>query len=232
MPLNIKIIAKSPQKILFVIFAVVVIVSMFFSIQTLKKNHTVNKTKANEISLSCPPVSWNNRRKMDFPDGIDSINSINHVMQPNKILRQAVLSSEGNRLYFRSLTWVDNKENDREWKDMSVWTDATETDLPTNGGSYRSFDEVVFPNHELKQTLLTASGKTIIFRYLRWQNNRWVESEDWSERASDLPPDSTAYLSYDHTMLPDGRLKQTVLSEDGKTLFVRYLTSKCICLNV
>lgn len=181
---------------------------------------------------------WENRGNRDLP--ASGYRSYDHVVLPKDSsgqiwLQQTVLSLDGKTLNSRYLRW-DQANN--KWLLDSVgsgkWQTAAASgkppfDKPNSSESFRSFDQIVFPNNKLKQTYLSQDGKNIYFRNLDWNGSSWINITAWTKRDSDLPVKGNEYRSFDHVVYPANssgviKLRQSVLDGNGKILHIRYLS--------
>jgi len=130
-----------------------------------------------------------------------------------------------------SLSWSRNGYwNGSAYGSWSPWNGVDLSQLVTgygNGQTYRCLDESLLSDGRLKQTALALDGAMSFARYGTWNGNGYASWTAWTGQYGSLgaivPGQGTnqAYRSYDHVMLPDGRLQQTLLTFDGRKLWQR-----------
>jgi hypothetical protein len=161
------------------------------------------------------------------PGGLSYSSFTEHIQTDGK-LKQTLLQSNGKTLWHRYGTW-----NGNDFAGWTAWT-AQYGDLnqygPPGSLAYLSFSEHVQTNGKLKQTLLQSNGKTLWYRYGTWNGSDYAGWTAWTAQYGDLnqygPPGSLSYSSFVEYVQTDGKLKQTLLQSDGKTLWHRYGTWK------
>lgn len=139
--------------------------------------------------------------------------SLNHTVLPDGRIKQTLLADDGITLKARYIeNWTERMEGQIEVSQWEV--------VQTFQSSYRGFDEVTLPDGRIKQTLLSDDGKSSKHRYIiNWNKpnvsvTQWELGDQWEG----------VYKSFNHTVLPDGRIKQTLLADDGRTLKARYIS--------
>lgn len=143
-------------------------------------------------------------------------------------IKQSVITADGHEAWSRNAYW-----DGMVYANWTTWTGLGLTTLvPDLGGgqAYRGIDYVVLADDRVKVTALQLDGKTAWYRYGTWDGDAYGNWTAWSKQFGDLTqivpgqPVPQAYRAFDHVVLPDGRLKQTLLTFDGKRLWYRYGT--------
>ena len=223
---------KTAKNILPKILISTACIALFFSLLQPVANALGTTLPPNRIQPPkyidvCADGDWLIRGSIDLPGG--DYRSFDHVVLPDGRLKQSVLSLNGTQLKVRYFTWDAPNKN---WVLQQNWVDRS-GDLPFSlDSSFRGYDQETFPENEstnekkFKQTVLSGDGKSLYVRYLIWDigENNWKEIGEWQTRTSDFPNPGTPYLSYDHTVYPNNSIRQSILSENGKKIHIRYLT--------
>jgi hypothetical protein len=143
-------------------------------------------------------------------------------------IKQSVITDNGQEAWARNGYW-----NGDAYANWTAWTGQGLTQLVPElpgGQAYRGIDYVVLADDRVKVTALQVDGKTAWSRYGTWDGNGYSGWTAWSEQFGDLTqivpgqPAPQSYRAFDHVALPDGRLKQTLLTFDGKKIWYRYGT--------
>ncbi|MBI4035625.1 hypothetical protein HY383_01625 [Candidatus Daviesbacteria bacterium] len=169
------------------------------------------------------PTNWESTAE-GWPDHNGAYLSFDEVTFPDKRLKQTFLSSDGKNLYWRYLTW---DQSSKKWSSIGKWENRGSKDLPSSMDSYASFDHIVLSDNRIKQTALLSNGKTIYYRYLSWndQSKYWDNLTQWYSQSLDSADSNQRYRGFDSVVFPDSRLKETLISADGKNLSWHYWTA-------
>ncbi len=149
--------------------------------------------------------------------------SVDHVVLGDTTVQQSWVQLDGMKVWTHNGTWDGSA--------YSSWSPYTELvlDLPAGVSPIRSFDQVVLPDTRLKQTVVTFDGKTAYFRYADWDaaTKKYINWTMWTNQYGDLTnassfPAGGSFRSFNHVVLANNRIKQALLSEDGRTVWYRY----------
>lgn len=147
---------------------------------------------------------------------------------PLSRIKQTVITESAQTNWYRNGFW-----NGMAYTNWTSWNgQGMDQLIPGNGmgQTYRGIDYVVLADGRLKITMLQMDGTMAWARYATWDGNAYSNWTAWSNQFGNLtqivPNQGTtqAYRSFDHVVLPDGRLKQTLLTWDGTKIWYRYGT--------
>ena len=143
-------------------------------------------------------------------------------------IRQTVITDSGQTNWFRNGYWDGAAY--KNWTPFSGQGMSQLVPQMGNGQMFRGIDHVVLGDGRVKVTALQMDGSKAWYRYATWDGSGYSNWTSWSDQFGDLTqivpgqPTPQAYRSFDHVVLPDGRLKQTLLTFDGKKIWYRYGT--------
>lgn len=147
---------------------------------------------------------------------------------PLSRIRQTVIIESGDTNWYRNGYW-----DGTTYKNWTPFSGQAMSQLVPQLGSnqaYRGIDYVVLGDGRLKQTMVQMDGARAWSRYATWDGGAYGNWTAWSDQFGDLTqivptePKPQAYRSFDHVIFPNGRLRQTLLTFDGKKIWYRYGT--------
>lgn len=131
----------------------------------------------------------------EMPNKLGFFRSYDLVMLSENTLRQTVVASDGKKLLYRTLS--DFKQTTKGWATISTWTESV--DLPqTSNGIISSYDSVIFPDKQVKETAISGDGKEMFIRYTsaRGTKGKWI-----NRKAMDYPEGKQAISAVDHLVV-------------------------------
>ncbi len=140
-------------------------------------------------------------------------------------IKQSVITDSGQTAWARNGYW-----DGMGYTSFTGWSGQSMLSLVPNQGSsqaYRGIDYVVLPDGRLKATYLQMDGQHAWYRYATWNGTAYTNWTAFTNQFGDLtqiiPNQGTmqAFRSFDHVVFPDGKLQQSLLAMDGKTLWKR-----------
>jgi len=163
-----------------------------------------------------------------FNCGCQTFLGVDHLIFKNGRIKQSYLTAEGKQFYYRYAE--KNAKGEYSGQIWTAWAKQNAVEMPNYGYStVSSVDYVVFPNGRIKYTILGKDGKTSYSRYAEVNASGDYAGQTWTAwAATSLPPITvtsgtySTFLSYDHVVFPNGRIKQTFLTADGKRILYRY----------
>ena|GEM_PF-6509968 len=135
-------------------------------------------------------------------------------------IKQSVITDSGQEAWARNGFW-----DGTGYKNWTSWTGQGLTQLISTlgaGQAYRSVDYVVLPDNRVQHSVLQMDGKKVWTRHGSWDGNAYSSWTPYVELALNPPAGFTEFRSFDQVVFPDTRLKQTLVTWDGKTAYYRY----------
>jgi len=151
-------------------------------------------------------------------------------------LKQTLVSEDGRTAYYRYGYWNQNTSLEGRQGVYTNWTAWSTLDLTTlqvpGVTEFRSFTHTMLPNNPavIKQTLVSTDGRNAYYRYGTW-DTKVSDFRSWTEWATlnlgTLGAGPSSFQFMDQAALPTKnspteRMKQTLVSEDGRTAYYRY----------
>jgi hypothetical protein len=181
----------------------------------------------------------------DLPiiDGNSTWKSFDHLrINPSDLMTQSMITADGKQYYWRKLTWDGIKYNvNGDW----VNSNGSLLNIPNVGDNkvFHSFDQSVLADGKLKQSLIENGSGSMLWRKCDWDSVNLIYScpTGWSVDSGIFVSIKTPQVgctasfngfdnpsSVNHVLLADGRVKQTVLSNDGTKIISRIVFGNTI----